>query len=187
MQIRRVGWCGVALMLPVLAAASWPLKDYVWLRNFHVVEPGLVYRGGEQKPGPLRRLIEQNSIRTVLCLAGPGPGEEEVTESMGVRLLAIPLNDESAAVTFDTIEQAAGVLADPASRPVFFHCKRGVYRSNLVQAVYRMKHRGWNLEQTIDELRTMGFDPQASGGDHCCSELLERYWRERVKADEERH
>ncbi len=185
MHSRRVGWCGVALLLPVLAAASWPLKGYVWLRNFHVVEPGLVYRGGEQKTGPLRRLIEQNSIRTVLCLAGPGPGEETVAESMGVRLLSIMLNDESADVTFDAIERAAGVLADPASRPVFFHCKRGIYRSNLVQAVYRMKHCGWNLERSIDELRSIGFDPQESGGDHCCSELLERYWRERVNPGDE--
>ena len=118
----------------------------------------------------------------MLCLAEPEWDERAAAESMGVRWMYVPLLGTSAAATFDDLERAAGILADPANRPVFFHCKRGVYRSNMGQAVYRMRSCGWDVRQALDELRTTGYAPELSGGDKSCAEFMARYYRERIVA-----
>jgi hypothetical protein len=162
------------------AAGFAAIQDHVLVQNLHVIEPGATLRGGEQKPWPLTRVIHRHGVRTVLCLTEPEPREREVAESHGARWYCVRLAESGSQALFDDLEAAAAVVASPANRPVFFHCKRGVYRSNLVHAVYRMKFCGWELEQAFDELRAVGFDPLTSGGDNSCRELLVRYYRQRV-------
>lgn len=170
----------VAMFLAVVTAGLALSRNHLWVQNFHAVEPGAVYRGAEQKPGPLRRIIERHEIRTIVCLVDPEPDEQAMARSLGVQWLWVPLGDCSTTATFNGLEQLAAILAEPANRPVFFHCRRGIYRSNLGQAVYRMKCCSWTLEQSLAELRTMGFDPDESGGDNSCVELLTRYYQQRI-------
>jgi protein tyrosine/serine phosphatase len=179
MRLRRI-WLWVASLGTVVGVTA--AKDHVWPNNFRTVEGGAIYRGGEQRVWPLKRLIRRHRLRTIVCLADPPPGEQAVADSLGVRWFYVPINDSAAAATFDRLEKIAGIVADSANQPVFFHCNRGVYRSNLAQAVYRMKSCGWPLQRAIDELEAAGFDPAARGGDSSCGELLARYQRERVVA-----
>src|SRR5262249_38546989 len=131
-------------------------------------------------PRPLEHIIDYYQIRTVLCLTDPEPRERSIAESLGASWLCLSLSSSSAPQMFDQLESAARILADPARRPIFFHCKRGIYRSNLVQAVYRMKECGWTLERTLDELRRQGYAPETSGADRGCAELFTRYYQERI-------
>jgi len=170
------------LMAPALAVAAWALRDYVLIENLQTVEAGSIFRGAEQKTWPLRRLIKKLGIRTVVCLVNPETNERFVAEAAGAQWLWIPMGDSSAEVTFDALDKLADILAHPSNRPVFFHCRRGVYRSNLGQAVYRMRWCGWTLQQALDELRVNGYDPAQSGGDLACAEFLAKYYRERIQS-----
>jgi protein tyrosine phosphatase (PTP) superfamily phosphohydrolase (DUF442 family) len=170
----------VAIVALAAIAAVTPFKSHIRVENFHVVEPGQIYRGAAQKPGPLQRLIKQHGIRTIVCLVDPDPEEQAIAESLGVRWVWMPIGDSALAVTFDTLEKLADLLAEPANQPVFYHCRRGVYRSNLAQAVYRMRCDGWTLDQALADLRRTGFDPDVSGGDNCCAEALRWYYKDRV-------
>jgi protein tyrosine phosphatase (PTP) superfamily phosphohydrolase (DUF442 family) len=170
---------GVAL---VATAAGASFKNYFLAQNFHAIEPGSIYRGAEQKAGPLRGIIERHGIRTIVCLVDPEPDERMVAESLGVTWFWLPLGDSSLAATFDTLEKLATILADPDNQPVFYHCRRGVYRSNLAHAVYRMKSCGWTLDQALEDLRRVGFDPETSGGDNCCVDVLRSYYEQRILA-----
>jgi protein tyrosine phosphatase (PTP) superfamily phosphohydrolase (DUF442 family) len=163
------------------AVVGWAfLRDHWEVQNFYTVEPGAIYRGAEQKPGPLLRIIRDYGIRTIVCLVDPEPSERQVAESQGVRWIWLPLADSSLASTFDTLEKFTEVVADPVNQPVFYHCRRGVYRSNLAQAVYRIRCCGWTVDETLAELRSVGFDPEERGGDSCCVEVLRKYFDERV-------
>jgi protein-tyrosine phosphatase len=52
-------------------------------------------------------------------------------------------------------------LARPDRSPVFFHCDAGKQRTNAVLAAYRMRIKGWSLEQALDELENCyDFDRQ---------------------------
>lgn len=45
--------------------------DYVFMDQFQVVEPGRIYRGAWQKPWPMKRLVRDYKIKTILALAHP--------------------------------------------------------------------------------------------------------------------
>jgi protein tyrosine phosphatase (PTP) superfamily phosphohydrolase (DUF442 family) len=173
-------WVIVAATISAASAVLILFRDHWQVQNFYAVELGAIYRGAEQKAGPLRRIIREYGIRTIVCLVDPEPDERLVAESQGVRWVWMPLCDSSLAATFDTLEKFADVVADPRNQPVFYHCRRGVYRSNLAQAVYRIKCCGWTLDETLAELRSVGFNPEDRGGDNCCVDALQKYYHERI-------
>ena len=53
---------------------------------------------------------------------------------------------------FELLDDAAGVLNDPANYPIFFHCHHGLNRVSMVQIAYRTKYCGWTLQQATDEV-----------------------------------
>jgi tyrosine-protein phosphatase SIW14 len=52
------------------------------------------------------------------------------------------------------------VVGDPNRLPVFVHCKRGIDRTGLMTAVYRIAHCGWSKADAIREMREgpFGYD-----------------------------
>jgi protein tyrosine phosphatase (PTP) superfamily phosphohydrolase (DUF442 family) len=176
-------WSIAVTTLVVTSGVLLSLARDRWsVQNFHVVEPGLIYRGAEQHAGPLRSIIRRYGIRTIVCLVDANPTERAIAQSLGIRWVWVPLGDSSLEATFQSLEEVAATLAASENQPVFYHCRRGVYRSNLAQGVYRMKSCGWTLEQTFRELRAVGFDPESNGGDRCCEEVLVQYYQERILA-----
>jgi protein-tyrosine phosphatase len=56
-------------------------------------------------------------------------------------------------------EAAARFLAtvdDPASGPVFVHCKRGADRTGAFVGLYRVLRQGWDLKRAYNEAREIG-------------------------------
>ena len=103
------------------------------------VLPGEVMRSGRLDGGELRQLIESSGIRTVVSLTGSGPeddwvgAERELCTSLGVRHVTLPFSvDEWPGRP--RVEQVIRLL-DDASRPLLFHCLRGVDRSGWASAV----------------------------------------------------
>jgi hypothetical protein len=161
-------------------------RDYVFADQFAVVEPGRIYRGAWQQPWPMRRLVHQYKIKTVLALAHPpdhplAVREREMAHELGYRWVHVPIVDERALgdwrVISDHLEQAASILADPGNAPVYFHCHHGINRASMVQIAYRTKYCGWTLEQATEEIsRTFGLVEVSHGPDyrHMQSFYLER-------------
>jgi protein tyrosine/serine phosphatase len=156
-------------------------KYYVIPKRFAVVEAGQLYRSGYCQPGPLRRIIREHNIRTILTLLGDEPDspeqqkEERVVRETGVELVRIGMPGDGCA-EFDLLEQAAAVIADPSRRPVLVHCHAGVNRTGASYAVYRMKYCGWDFERAMAEAEHYGYDPSENG----MKEHLRRYYRERI-------
>jgi hypothetical protein len=171
---------GVALVL--LGWWAWLERYHVILRNVRVVQPGQVYRGGLQKPGPLTRLIRMYHIRTILSLRGPCAWEERIVRRMGVEWVEIDLDegalDENG--IGDELEQSARLLGDSSRYPIYFHCNAGRNRSNMVHGAYRMIACGWTLKRTIAELKTVGFDPEHDPDDAQRREILVAFYHDRV-------
>jgi protein-tyrosine phosphatase len=157
-------------------------KDFVFAEQFAVVEPGKIYRGAWQRPWPMRRLVQQYKVKTVLALAHPSDhplsvSERELGRELGFRWVHIPIVDERGTGEYEVInaklEAAAAVLADPANYPVYFHCHHGLNRASMVQIAYRTKYCGWTLEQATDEIRrTFGLIEVNHGPDYRHMELF---------------
>lgn len=191
MLINRRRWLRLALLaaLTILAAQqAWRHGgDYLFADRFAEVVPGKIYRGAWQKPWPMRRLVNQYKIKTVLALAHPNQHPLSIEEKalgakMGFRWLHIPIVDERGTndyhVINEKLDQAASVLADPANYPVYFHCHHGINRASMVQMAYRTKYCGWTLEQATEEIsRTFGLVEAHHGPDY---RHVESFYAEKV-------
>jgi hypothetical protein len=190
MTVRRNGWkWGLALGLAALACQQvWRHgHDYVFADRFAEVEPGKVYRGAWQQPWPMRRLVRDHKIKTVLALAHP-PGhplvvrEQALARELGLRWIHVPIVDQRSIgdkqTISDRLEEAADILADPRNQPVYFHCHHGINRASMVQIAYRTKHCGWTLKEATDEIaRTFGLREVDHGPDY---RHMQSFYDERV-------
>ena len=55
------------------------------------------------------------------------------------------------------VRNALSVMTDPANQPVYVHCSRGVDRTGVVVAVYRMEVDGWSEAGAEAEMEAFGF------------------------------
>lgn len=179
MTIRRnwANW-GLAIGLFLLGLQQlWQHgHDYILPRQFAVVEPGKIYRGGWQKDWPMRQIVSDYNIRTVLALAHPDDhplsvNEKTLAEELGVRWVHIPIVDQRSTASpkalTDLLDEAAAVLADPSNYPIYFHCHHGLNRASMVQIAYRTRFCGWTLDQATDEVaRTVGLVKVTHGPDY---------------------
>jgi len=161
--------------------------DYVFADRLAEVEPGRIYRGAWQKAWPMRRIVRDYRIKTVVALAHPPDHnlpiqEKALADELGVKWLHIPIVDlrgtHDRRSISDQLETAAAAVADPRNQPVYFHCHHGINRASMVQMAYRMLYRGWTLEQASDEIdRNFGLVEVSRGPDH---RHMEEFYRERV-------
>jgi hypothetical protein len=153
--------------------------DYLFLEQFRAVEPGKIYRGAWQKPWPMRRLVREYRIRTVLALAHPPEhplsiGERALSQELGFRWIHIPIvdhrgtNDRAAEEAIsDLLDEAAAVIADAANYPLYFHCHHGLNRTSMAQMAYRTRYCGWTLARAAEEIdRSVGLVTVSHGPDY---------------------
>lgn len=182
---RRALWVGVALLA---CQQAWRHgHSYVVPVRFVEVVPGRLYRGAWQRDWPMRRIVRDYHIKTILALAHPPRHdlplkEEGLAAELGVRWVHIPILDDPAAADgrslHDLLDQAADVLGDPENQPVYFHCHHGIVRASMVQVAYRLRHSGWTVDQALaeihDRLKIRDLD---QGADR---ERLVAYYRDRI-------
>jgi len=179
----RRAWIRRALAIGTVGIGAEQLwrhgNDYVFPSQFMTVEPGRIFRGAWQKPWPLRQVVRDHKIKTILALAHPPDHyltvqEKKSAGELGVRWIHIPIidsrgtNDRAAEDAIsDLLDQAAAVLADPGNQPVFFHCHHGLNRTSMVQIAYRTKYCGWTFTQAAEEIdRTIGLVKVRHGPDY---------------------
>jgi hypothetical protein len=133
--IRRAVWIGAA---GIGGEQLWRHgNDYVFPVRFVTVVPGLVFRGAWQKPWPMRRIVRDYKIKTVVALAHPPNHyltiqERKLASELGLKWIHIPIVDNRGTfdraaedAVSDLIDQAAAAVADRNNQPVYFHCHHG--------------------------------------------------------------
>ncbi len=124
--------------------------------NFHQVNAH-VYRGAQPSTLGFEQLAHMG-IKTIIDLREGGSraqAEKRVVEKDGMRYINMPF----AGLGAPSDVQVAKVLAvfdDPASGPVFVHCRRGADRTGTVVACYRILTQHWKNQQALAEARQNG-------------------------------
>ena len=157
-------------------------RHHIFPKRFAEVVPGKLYRSGYCQPGPLTRIIRDHNIKTILVLLNDEPDSPEqqkelaVVQREGVKLIRIGMPGDGCA-DFDALEKAADIIADASTQPLLVHCYAGTNRTGAAYAVWRMRHCGWNYEQTMDECEDNELSPHYSAKlfDH-----LKRYYAARI-------
>lgn len=125
------------------------------LRNFYRVSDQL-YRGAQPDANAVRRL-KAMGIRTVVSLRHLHD-EQELLAGAGLDYEHIPVNPFKP--TSADLVRFLRVVTDPNRTPVYVHCQRGIDRTGMMCAVYRMTVCGWSKDEAIAEMQfgPFGYD-----------------------------
>jgi tyrosine-protein phosphatase SIW14 len=158
----------IAGLLVVGPYAYWR-HDLATVRNFHVVQEGVLYRSGQMSLDGLKRALHDYGIRTVITLRDathPGDGppdllEEKFCKGADLNYVRIPPRpwwaSDGSVPAQEGIDTFRAVMADPANYPVLIHCFAGMHRTGAFCAVYRMERDHWTNAQAIAEMKTHGY------------------------------
>lgn len=153
----------------VLTGAAWAVS--LWRAdvrlNLSCVEEGTLYRSGQPSARQLATIVRRRHIHTTVNLRGADAfgkdkravDEVEFAKSHGLRYVNIPYSDSSAQAQ---IAEFLTLVADPANRPVLVHCARGIERTGVMIAAFRMKMQGWSLAQALAEMEQHGYRREKS-------------------------
>ena len=146
--------------------------------NFHVVEPGRVYRCAQLSADGLRDVIADYGIRTVLRLRGGQAGQPSfeqthgpVTEA-GIDFAHVPLSAYRYPTAAELLELWA--VFERAEYPVLLHCRAGADRSGLASAIYVLQRSG-DLHRALEQLHAFPYLHLGWGGTDKLDEVFEMY------------
>ena len=150
---RSVGFALALVVMAVVAYWAWDHRHFWIEHNFRTIEPGRIYAGGYQFPGPLKRIIHKYGIRTVVCLRREGDGydnlEQTVLQEQGVRFIRVAIpKGKSIEAKLERVRMAAAVIAEPQNHPVLVHCWGGKHRAGAVVGGYRVSYCGWTENES---------------------------------------
>ena len=103
-------------------------------RNFGVVVPGGIYRGGQPTSSGMKYLRELG-VRTVVKLNHMRlDQEQEQAQRLGMKFVSLPLDPSSVGeqTSCTSVATAVAILSDRSTWPVYLHCTHGRDRTGLV-------------------------------------------------------
>ncbi|MCE5280135.1 MAG: tyrosine-protein phosphatase [Planctomycetaceae bacterium] len=159
MKLDRHFWFWAVPVAAVVAAViCWEvwIEDYP-VRQFGVVEKGVLYRSGQPTEEGWRRLWDGYKIHTVINLREEEPDqdwcklERDFCAANGIRYVNMSIGPEH--VDGDQLQALLQIIADPKCRPVLVHCELGKARTGVVVAAYRIAAQHWSADEAVRESR----------------------------------
>ena len=123
------------------------------LPNLHVVDEGVLIRGGQPDAVGLATLRDRYGVGTVVNLNDKTTDDELVaTVALGMDYLPLPIKTadlprEKLLVFLRAVEEAR----DGGRGPVFVHCQFGQDRTGAAVGAYRVIENGWSAERAVAE------------------------------------
>ena len=136
--------------------------------NLVQVNPG-VWRSGQPASPAAWVYLKSQGIHTVVKLNFPSEGSDTDAESLGMKVIAVPIQPNGDVTTITDVPDAshiqAAVDALSAGGGVLVHCTHGQDRTGLVVGVYRVQHDHWSKSQAWREMLQRGFHTELLGLD----------------------
>ena len=137
-------------------------------RNFHVVDPGKLYRSAQLLPSEIESIEQKYHIRTIINLRGGQANawwyqqEKKTSQELGIKLINIGLSAQTVPDKSELLKYLSALQTAP--RPILIHCRSGADRTSEGAAIYLMviKHepRSIALKQlSIKYLHLQWFTP----------------------------
>jgi tyrosine-protein phosphatase SIW14 len=167
-----------ACLLGIGACLAWWWDD-VFAKRVAVVEPGRIVRGAWQRPGPLRRIVRDEKIRTIVTLTAINRDDPKyvdqaaVVDETGVDWVIVPMRGSRG--TVEQMADAADLMADPARQPVYIHCVAGHHRTGLAHAAYLIRHKKYSAAAAWNALAALPWTRPDAAPDRGDRALIEAF------------
>jgi protein tyrosine/serine phosphatase len=144
------------VILVAIAAIVFLVRHF-HIKNFHVIEPDILYTSGQPRGMDYTRLLYRYHIATIINLRSQAEHRdrnwynEEVTwvRSNGVKYIELPTEKANYFPNKETGDQFLAIMADKNNLPVLVHDGSGENRVAMLTAVWLRKVRGYNVEDTV--------------------------------------
>jgi protein tyrosine phosphatase (PTP) superfamily phosphohydrolase (DUF442 family) len=179
----RVGLPWAILAVVAVTAFFVSNRDNLRPKQFAVVEKGKIYRSASLTPAMLRRVVEQNDIKTVIDLGAHEPGTPEealaqrTAESLKLTRFTFDLEGDGRGNP-NFYVQAMRLMNDPAKQPVLVHCSAGAQRTGCLVGFHRMINQNALIDDVMAEADRFRDRPEKNP--HLRAMLVE--WAEPIKS-----
>jgi len=163
----------IAVALVVAVPLLYSSHRQTTLRNFHVVEDGVLYRSGQLSPDAFQRVLDEYGIKLVVTLRTsrnkdlpyPDAWEEKICADRKVKHVRLEPKvwgeDEKGEVPADeNVKKFLDLMDLRENHPVLVHCFAGIHRTGIMCAIFRMENHHWSPDRAIEEMRLRGFAPE---------------------------
>jgi len=150
-----------ALILTLLVtAAVILLVRHFHIKNFHTIEPGVLYTSGQPRRMDYTRLLYKYHIGTIVNIRSASEHREknwyneEVTwvRNNGVKYIELPIDRSLNRANYfpdqGTQKRFLEVMSDRANLPVLMHGSSGKKRVSMLASVWLRKAQGYSVENT---------------------------------------
>jgi len=129
--------------------------------HFATVDEGILYRSGQNGARGLEKIEAAAHIRTIVDLCQEKRDTREAREERqfarerGINYIHLPV--PHGMVNADReILKFFDIMDDKKNHPVLVHCWKGVKRTGVMVAVYKMEYHRIPLEQALEEMPAFG-------------------------------
>ena len=160
MKKRKQSPVGLIVTLLIVAAAILLVRHF-HIKNFHVIEPGVLYTSGQPRGMDYTRLLYKYHIGTIVNIRSASEHREknwyneEVTwvRSNGVEYEELPIDRSLNRANYfpDQLTQKRflQIMARKENLPVLLHGSSGRKRVSMLASVWLCKARGYSVKDTI--------------------------------------
>ncbi len=148
----------VALYVILLVtAAVILLVRHFHIKNFHVIEPGVLYTSGQPRGMDYTRLLYKYHIATIVNVRSASEHREknwyneEATwvRNNSVKYIELPIEKANYFPNKETQNQFLAIMADKDNLPVLLHGSGGEKRVPMLTAVWLIKSKGLPVKETV--------------------------------------
>jgi protein tyrosine/serine phosphatase len=145
------------------------LRDYLYPKNFGIVEPGQLYRSGQISHWQIAPTLKSNNIKVIIALSGHGgkaadlQAESDACQQLGIDREVFPLGGDGTGQIQQYAQAIAAIdHAKKSGKPVLVHCIAGAQRTGGVIATYEILVEHRSPADAFAQMRAFGHDPTAN-------------------------
>jgi protein tyrosine/serine phosphatase len=158
----------LAALYVILAAimAIIFLVRHFHIKNFYVIDPGVLYTSGQPRGMDYYRLLYRYHIATIVNVRSSSESREKnwYNEEMTwvrnnhVKYIELPIEKVNYFPTEETQAQFLAIMADKNNLPVLLHEGSGEQRVPLLTAVWLIKAQGYTIEEATEVVEKINDD-----------------------------
>ncbi|MBN1392461.1 MAG: hypothetical protein JW947_06630 [Sedimentisphaerales bacterium] len=153
------------IILIVTAAAIFLVRHF-HIKNFHVIEPGVLYTSGQPRGKDYYRLLYGYHITTIVNVRPASESRtqnwynEEITwvRNNNVKYVELPVEKTNYFPLKETQDQFLAIMADKNNLPVLLHEGSGEKRVPMLTAVWLIKAKGSTVEEAAKVVEEINDD-----------------------------
>lgn len=149
-----------------VTAAVILLVRHFHIKNFHIIEPEVLYISGQPRGMDYTRLLYKYHIATIVNVRSAFEHREknwyneEVTwvRNNSVKYIELPIEKADYFPNKETQDQFLAIMADKNNLPVLLHGSGGEKRVPMLTAVWLIKTQGYTVEETLKVIEEINDD-----------------------------